>query len=77
MPYLCEPTCEIVDAARRETLALVGMEASQMLGEEARSDVARKFWVSQWREEWVIGFIRLSDNDHLVSFVTFIRTTMF
>jgi hypothetical protein len=43
MPYLCEPTCEIVDAAHREIPALVGMEASQILGEEARSDVARKF----------------------------------
>jgi hypothetical protein len=44
MPYLREPTSAIVDASYREMLALVGMEASQMLGEEARSDVARKFW---------------------------------
>jgi len=34
-----------VVAFRREILALVGMEASRMLGEEAWSDVAPRFWV--------------------------------
>jgi hypothetical protein len=37
---------ENVVAFRRQILALVGMEASRMLGEEAWSDVARQFWVS-------------------------------
>jgi hypothetical protein len=51
MPYLCEPTCEIVNVAHREILALIGMEASQMLGEEARSDVARKCWANRNEEK--------------------------
>jgi hypothetical protein len=51
MPYLCEPTCEIVDASHREILALVGMEASQMLGEQARSHVAPEFWVNHNEEK--------------------------
>lgn len=51
MLYLCEPTCDIVDAAHHEILALVRMEASQMLGEEARSDGTRKFWVKHNEEK--------------------------
>jgi hypothetical protein len=37
---------EDVVAFRRKILALIGMEASQMLGEMAWDDVARRFWAS-------------------------------
>jgi hypothetical protein len=51
MPYLCEPTYDIVDAAHREIFALNGTEASHMLGEEARSDVACQFWANRNEEK--------------------------
>lgn len=42
---------EDVVGFRREILALVGMEASRMLGEEAWSDVARTFWAHNNEEK--------------------------